>query len=104
MKTKAIVTGGCGFIGSNLVDKLVSSGYEVIVVDDLSSGKREHMNQGAKYVFEDFKTYLLKPDESIDIVFHLAAQSRIQPSFESPLSACLNNSYGSSIVGEFARH
>ena len=50
-----LVTGGCGFIGSNLVDKLINLGYEVIVVDDLSSGKKEFMNSDAKYIFKDFK-------------------------------------------------
>jgi len=100
---KALVTGGLGFIGSNLVDKLTDQGYEVIVVDDLSSGKLEFKNRGATYVMEDFKEYLRSPDPSIDVVFHLAAEARIQPSFEMPLYTCENNSYGSAIVAEFAR-
>tara|TARA_A100001015_G_scaffold316221_1_gene429940 strand:+ start:3312 stop:4166 length:855 start_codon:yes stop_codon:yes gene_type:complete len=103
---KTLVTGGCGFIGSNLVDKLVNLGYEVIVVDDLSSGKKEFMNGGAKYIFKDFKTCLLENNvgfKNIDVVFHLAAEARIQPSFEMPLYTCHNNSYGSAVVAEFAR-
>ena len=103
---KALVTGGCGFIGSNLVDKLVKLNYEVIVVDDLSSGKKEFINDKAKYIFKDFKTCLLENNlglKNIDVVFHLAAESRIQPSFEMPLYTCHNNSYGSAVVAEFAR-
>ena len=100
---KVIVTGGLGFVGSNLVDKLVELKYDVIVVDDLSYGKEEYMNPSAKYVIDDFKNYLLKANKEIDIVFHLAAEARIQPSFGNPLYTCENNSYGSAIVGEFAR-
>ena len=101
---KALVTGGLGFIGSNLVDKLVNLGYQVKVVDNLSSGKKEFMNSKAEYVIEDFKSFLKIPDESIDVVFHLAAEARIQPSFEMPLYTCENNSYGSAVVAEFARN
>jgi len=100
---KALVTGGLGFVGSNLVDKLIDLGYRVVVVDDLSSGKEEFKNLKAEYVIDDFKQFLRSPDESIDVVFHLAAEARIQPSFEMPLYTCENNSYGSAIVADFAR-
>ncbi len=100
---KALVTGGLGFVGSNLVDRLINSGWQVLVVDDLSSGKEEHKNPEAEYVIDDFKYTLQEPDESIDVVFHLAAEARIQPSFEDPLYTCHNNSYGSAVVAEFAR-
>ena len=100
---KALVTGGLGFVGSNLVDRLVNAGWQVLVVDDLSSGKEEHKNSEADYVIDDFKYVLQEPDKSIDVVFHLAAEARIQPSFEDPLHTCHNNSYGSAVVAEFAR-
>ena len=100
---KALVTGGLGFVGSNLVDRLINSGWQVLVVDDLSSGKEEHKNPEAEYVIDDFKYTLQEPDESIDVVFHLAAEARIQQSFEDPLYTCHNNSYGSAVVAEFAR-
>lgn len=100
---KALVTGGLGFVGSNLVDRLVNLGWEVTVIDDLSSGKEEYKNQSAEYIIDDFKYALQQPDESIDVVFHLAAEARIQPSFEDPLHTCHNNSYGSAVVAEFAR-
>jgi nucleoside-diphosphate-sugar epimerase len=100
---KALVTGGLGFVGSNLVDRLINLGWEVHVVDDLSSGNNEHRNPKAAYTIADFKEYLDSTDASIDVVFHLAAESRIQPSFEDPLYTCHNNSHGSAVVAEFAR-
>ena len=100
---KVLVTGGCGFIGSNLVDNLVDSGYQVTVVDDLSYGKREYCRPEVKYYFEDFKVLLSGLDEKYDIIFHLAAEARVQPSFKNPLYTCYNNTYGTAIVCEYAR-
>jgi UDP-glucose 4-epimerase len=103
MKT-ALVTGGCGFIGSNLVDHLVDNDYEVIVIDDLSSGKKEFCREEVTYIFLDYKS-VLNTDLGIDIdvIFHLAAEARIQPSFDDPLYTCENNGYGTAIVCEYAR-
>ena len=102
--SKALVTGGCGFVGSNLVDLLLNSGYEVVVVDDLSSGKREYCRDEATYHFVDFKKILLTDEiDGIDVIFHLAAEARIQPSFEDPLYTCENNTYGTAIVWDYAR-
>ena len=104
MTKRVIVTGGCGFVGSNLVDKLVELDYEVIVIDDLRDGKKEYCNPKANYIFEDFRQiFKNRKDESIDVIFHLAASARIQPSFEWPLYTCENNMYGTTIVAEFAR-
>ena len=101
---KALVTGGLGFVGSNLVDELVDLNYDVLVVDDLSSGKEEYKNPKAEYIIADFKEYLSTPDNTIDVVFHLAAEARIQPSFDDPLYTCFNNAYGTSVVCEFVRN
>jgi len=102
----ALVTGGLGFVGSNLVDRLLELGeYNVIVIDDLSSGKKEYGRDEVTYYYDDFKE-LLKSDsleEKVDIIFHVAAEARIQPSFEDPLYTCENNSYGTAIVCEYAR-
>ena len=103
---KVIVTGGCGFVGSNLVDLLIEQSYEVIVIDDLSYGKKENCNPSAKYIFDDFKKYLSTPSiglEGVEVIFHIAAEARIQPSFDDPLYTCENNSYGTAIVCEYAR-
>ena len=102
---KVLVTGGCGFVGSNLVDRLIELGYEVLVIDDLSAGKKKYCNSGASYIFKDFKKEMENnKDELIDVIFHLAAEARIQPSFANPHYTCKNNSYGSAIVADFAKN
>ena len=90
---KYLITGGCGFIGSNLVDKLTSLGHDVLVIDNLSTGKKENCNSLATYIFKDYQKTLKDSlftisdplCENIDVIFHLAAMPRIQPSFDNPL-------------------
>ena len=92
---KAIVTGGAGFIGSNLVDRLIDQGVEVTVIDDLSTGNKDNINPKAEF----YEMSLLDLDasksnpytinkifEDVDVVFHLAALARVQPSIEDPIS------------------
>lgn len=86
---KYIVTGGAGFIGSNLVDALINEGHEVIVIDNLSTGKQENINSKAELVVCDIsnKDYFQKIEEvssGVDTIFHLAALARVQPSIENP--------------------
>ena len=60
---KVLVTGGAGFIGSNLVDKLIDRGHLVVVIDNLSAGKRENINENAKFYGQKrdtFETYVQK--------------------------------------------
>ena len=87
---KAIVTGGAGFIGSNLVDKLIEQGIEVIILDNLSTGKKENINSKAEFINCDISTAsekdMLSYINGADIVFHLAALARVQPSIEDPIS------------------
>jgi len=92
---RAIVTGGAGFIGSNLVDKLIDKGWGVIILDDLSTGKLENINGHAKFYKVDLSTMknLENPRknvwrlfEGVDVVFHLAAKARVQPSIVDPVS------------------
>lgn len=82
-----LVTGGCGFIGSHVVDKLIDKGYEVIVIDDLSTGRLENLHHKAIFVEADITD--LKSIQgyfkSVKYVFHMAALPRIQPSFEDPV-------------------
>jgi UDP-glucose 4-epimerase len=78
---RAVVTGGAGFIGSNLVDALVERGDRVTVVDDFSSGRREYLNPDAQLVEHDIAAPF--PVDA-DVVFHLAAQADVQTSMRRP--------------------
>ena len=101
---RALVTGGCGFIGSNLVDKLVASGWDVLVIDDMSSGNPHWKNNSAKYILADVSLVLETTRfEKIDVIFHLAAEARIQPSYENPLRWQQSNILGTAAVCEYAR-
>ena len=88
---RCIVTGGAGFIGSNLVNRLVDDGHEVIVFDDLSTGKEENINKKAKFFLVDisyessFAKTMKEIMTGVDVVFHLAAKARVQPSIENPI-------------------
>lgn len=86
---KALVTGGAGFIGSNLVDRLIDENFEVSVIDDLSSGKAENINPKADFYQLDLtcqenESTILSALEGSKYVFHLAALPRVQPSIEQP--------------------
>ncbi len=85
-KTKAIVTGGAGFIGSHLVRALLARGYEVAVVDNLHSGKREHVPAGATFhaINIDDRARLAQVFTGAAYVFHLAAIPSVQYSIEHP--------------------
>jgi len=84
-----IVTGGAGFIGSNLVDRLVEAGHEAVVVDNLSSGKRDYINARAKFYEADIrdqkKIEEIFAAEKPDFVCHLAAQIDVRQSVEDPI-------------------
>jgi len=87
---KALVTGGAGFIGSNLVDRLIDMGISVTVIDDLSTGKKENINAKAEFHecslvdLNDLNARTIFSD--VDVVFHLAALARVQPSIEDPIN------------------
>jgi UDP-glucose 4-epimerase len=84
---KVVVTGGAGFIGSNMVDRLIDEGMEVIILDNFSTGKRENCNTNATVYDVDLSTDHLEPFlEGVDVVFHFAALARVQPSIEDPLT------------------
>lgn len=87
MSHKVIVTGGAGFIGSNLVDALVAKGYDVHVIDTLVGGKKEHVNPKATIHEKDIqKLEDIKPImNGATYVFHLAALPRVQYSIEQPV-------------------
>lgn len=89
---KAVVTGGAGFIGSHLTDALIKDGYLVVVIDNLSSGKRSQVNKAAQFVKADVcDLKKIKPYfKGAELVFHTAAMARIQPSIKNPLRALEN--------------
>ena len=72
-KKKIIVTGGCGFLGSHLVDKLIDKGFSVFVIDNLSTGSLENLNKKAKFYFSDIEDKLqmskiFKQNQSISFI------------------------------------
>ena len=103
---KCLVTGGCGFIGSHIVDKLVNLGHEVRVIDDMSAQENErfYYNDKANYYKKD-----ISEDDcgnifnDVDFVFHLAARSRIQPTIGSPNECFEVNVVGTQRVLEWSR-
>ena len=84
---KVVVTGGAGFIGSNMVDYLIEKGIEVTIIDNFSTGKKENCNLKATICEIDLTVDNLEPHlEGVDVVFHFAALARVQPSIEDPLT------------------
>lgn len=85
--SKCLVTGGAGFIGSNLVDELIEQKHQVVVIDNLSTGKKEQVNPQARFNQLDLRNLDdIRPlFKGVDFVFHEAALARVQPSIEDPI-------------------
>jgi UDP-glucose 4-epimerase len=104
---KILVTGGAGFIGSHLVDKLIEKGHQVVVIDNLSTGKKENLNPKAKFYQADIcdpKISEIFQKEKPEIVFHFAAQIDVRKSVENPIDDANINILGSlNLIQNFIR-
>ena len=98
-----VITGGLGFIGINLTKRLLEDGHKIIVIDDYSIGKIENQIEGVKYIPMNIEQINYMSGEEVDVCFHLAALSRIQPSFKNPTETFRVNSNGTLAVCEFAK-
>ena len=102
---RVLVTGGVGFVGTNLIKRLLKDGHEVVSIDNYSTGFKENEQEGCEYHnfnlqhIYDFDSYMENPD----VVFHLAALARIQPSIKNPTIAIQNNFDSTLNVLEWAR-
>jgi len=114
---KVLVTGGTGFVGTNLIRRLLKDGHEVISVDNYSTGVKENEQKGCQYYNFDIserdvpygRMYWPKSTKVIDevgypdVIFHMAALARIQPSLEHPASHIKNNFNSTLHILELAR-
>ena len=110
MKT-ALVTGGAGFVGTNLIKRLLRENYKVISLDNYSTGKKENEQKGCEYHEIDISSEFVRHrieisdymEKGVDVIFHLAALARIQPSLKDPFHHVHNNIQGCLNIFEIAR-
>ena len=113
---RALVTGGAGFVGTNLIKRLLKDGHEVVSVDNYSTGKKENhqkgnvtyfdydiSNQHTLGIYVDHDSYPAWRDTDYDIIFHVGALARIQPSLVDPLENITNNIMSTAHILELAR-
>lgn len=99
---KILVTGGVGFVGTNLIKKLLKENHEVVSIDNYYTGLKENEQPGCTYINKDIRN-IEELDKDFDVIFHLAARARIQRSFQDPMETFNVNAYGTQVVAEFAR-
>ena len=104
---KALVTGGAGFIGSHVVQKLIGKGYKVVVLDDLSTGLSENIPEGVESLVVssilNLSTLESLRNEHIDFIFHYAAFSSVPGSIQDPVKTNTMNADGTLNILQFAR-
>ena len=104
---RALVTGGAGFIGSNIVDELINRGYEVVVIDNESADENDRFywnNEAENYRYNICDYDKIEPlFKDVDYVFHLAAQSRIQPAIKNPVYTVKVNCEGTANILQASR-
>jgi len=96
---KVLVTGGAGFVGTNLIKQLLEDGHNVISIDNYSTGLKSNHQEGCVYIEGDIRKFDW-PFE-VDVVFHMAADARIQPSFERPDDYITTNFNGTYEIVKF---
>jgi UDP-glucose 4-epimerase len=112
---KALVTGGAGFVGTNLIRRLLKDGHEVVSVDNYSTGDKKNHQKGCTYhdfdlssshtlgIYVDHGSYPRWRDDEYDVIFHMAALARIQPSIKNPHKTLFNNFVSTLNILEYAR-
>jgi UDP-glucose 4-epimerase len=101
---KALVTGGAGFVGTNLIKRLLKDGHEVVSIDNYSTGKKENEQDGCIYYDYDLSySYIRDDGDSYDVIFHMAALARIQPSLKHPYKTIYNNFTSTLHILEYGR-
>ena len=112
---RALVTGGAGFVGTNLIKRLLKDGHEVVSVDNYSTGKKENHLDGCTYydydlssphtlgIYVDHSSYPTWRDDEYDVIFHMGALARIQPSLKNPHKTIFNNFVSTLNILEYAR-
>jgi UDP-glucose 4-epimerase len=103
-KLNILVTGGAGFIGTNLIQRLLKDGHQITSIDNYSTGLKTNHLEGCHYKEANIYSFDWR-NETYDIVFHLAAVARIQPSFENPIEYFNTNANGTMQLAEHcAKH
>lgn len=101
--SKVLVTGGAGFIGSHLAEKLIAEGHEVHIWDNFITGKTINIPDRTKFEYVDIANMEKNKDVGFEVIFHLAALARIQPSFKQPVLTHEINVNGTLKILEYAR-
>jgi UDP-glucose 4-epimerase len=113
---RALVTGGAGFVGTNLIKRLLKDGHQVISLDNYSTGFKENEQEGCDYLEVDIVDGIRNTDTffdkrhhawrnlyDVDVIFNMAALARIQPSIKNPIDTINNNFNGTLNMLEYAR-